>query len=145
MTQTIWLPEMSTGSAAIDELHQDFFRTLVQAASVTDKKFSAGYGALIAKVEHAFATEERWMEEIDFASLKAHREQHARILGALHHIHSKVMAGELATGRDVVERLLPQWFLFHMSTMDAALAMSMQTADAETAHSMFTPSSDYVD
>jgi len=36
------------------------------------------------------------------------------------------MNGEIDVGREVVTRLLPQWLTFHVSTMDAALAVAMQ-------------------
>ncbi len=69
------------------------------------------------------------MEEIDFPIIKSHREQHARVLSALHHVHSRVMNGDLVMGHEVVEKLLPQWFVFHISTIHAALAAAMQMAD----------------
>jgi len=34
------------------------------------------------------------------------------------------MDGDIALGREAVE-LLPQWFLFHLSTMDTALAFAL--------------------
>ncbi|MEN3295907.1 MAG: hypothetical protein V7642_5160, partial [Burkholderiales bacterium] len=36
-------------------------------------------------------------------------------------------------GREAIEKLLPQWFAFHISTMDMALACAMQVAELDTA------------
>lgn len=134
MSQTIWSSEMLTGATALDELHQDIFATLNEVCLVDEHKLSACYGALTMKVERAFAIEEQWMEEIDCALFKSHREQHARVLSALHHVHSRVINGDFLLGREVVDQLLPQWLIFHISTMDAVLAMEMQIAGKEAMH-----------
>lgn len=65
------------------------------------------------------------MEEIDYLALKSHREQHARVLGAMHQIHSKVMQGDVSLGRHVVDDLLPQWLALHIDTMDNVLAIAL--------------------
>lgn len=70
------------------------------------------------------------MEEIDYPELRAHREQHARVLSALHHVAPHVMNGDLALGREAAE-LLPQWFLFHLASMDTALAFALDLDGAE--------------
>lgn len=85
------------------------------------------------------------MERIDFAGLRAHREQHARVLGGLHRADPYVRRGDVALGREAVA-LLPQWFLLHQSTMDMALALaldlagqSVPTAAAQPAPSQAVP------
>lgn len=120
------LIEIASGVPEMDKLHQDFFQALGELASKTDSAFSNEYGAFVAKVEQVFREEERWMEEIEYPSARIHREQHARALGALHNVHSRVMNGEIGLGREVVERLLPQWYSFHASTLDTTLALAMQ-------------------
>lgn len=64
------------------------------------------------------------MERIDFPALNSHREQHARILSGLHHVVPHVMNGEIESGRQAIE-LLQEWFLFHLTTMDLALAVAV--------------------
>lgn len=120
------------GEPGMDALHEELFSSLRGLANSNDGDFRFGFGLLVRQVEHVFAREEAWMDAIDFDGALPHREQHARVLAALHQVHSRVMRSELATGRDVVERLLPQWLLFHTETMDSALARSMQSAEAET-------------
>ncbi|WP_084199302.1 bacteriohemerythrin [Noviherbaspirillum autotrophicum] len=133
MLHSTWPPDECLGMPMLDQLHYDLFVTIDTLASAHDHEFDNGFRALVRQMEQAFETEEQWMEEINFQSLKVHREQHARVLGALHNVHCRVMNGELGLGREVVRELLPQWFAFHISTMDATLARSMQTFAAQAA------------
>jgi hemerythrin len=135
MSQATWSPELSTGLAAMDELHHHFCEALSRQASLSDDAFRNAYQQFVATLEQAFRTEEQWMEEIEFPSLKSHREQHARVLSALHGTQPHVMDGDLSIARKIVEQLLPEWFVFHASTMNMALAVAMQLADARDVQS----------
>lgn len=123
----------SSGVPALDKWHHDFLKALNEAAASEDPEFSSSYGTLVSKVENAFRQEERWMEEVGFPMLNVCQEQHARVLGALHNVHCRVMDGDLGLGREVVDQLLPRWFSFHTSTVDATLALALQIAQAEKA------------
>ncbi len=130
MSQTIWSPELSTGFDAMDNLQRDFCEAMAGLSSLPDERFPGAFPRFISFVERAFRTEEEWMEEIEFPSLKSHREQHARVLGALHCTRSGILEGDLATGRKLVDLLLPEWFVFHASTMSMALAVALQLAES---------------
>jgi hemerythrin len=129
------LPEIPSGVPAIDRLHQDLLDALGTVTKVSDQEFCNEYLAFTKKLERVFRQEEEWMEEIDFAGIKSHQEQHARVLGALHNTFTQVLNGDLPLGRRVVNNLLPQWLLFHMATMDAALAFGIELARAEKGES----------
>jgi hemerythrin len=133
MPQTVWWPEIASGLPAMDKLRHDFFASLDGLSAAPDEEFGAGYRSFVTQVEHMFRLEEHWMDDIDFPAFRTHQEQHARALGALHNVHSRVMNGDYGAGREVVDKLLPQWFSFHMSTMDTALGLAMQMAQAEAA------------
>lgn len=126
MLHATWPPDDCSGVLALDRLHQDLHEAMCTLSCARDNEFAHGYGHLVRQVEESFQKEECWMEEMNFHSLKVHREQHARVLRALHNVDSRVMGGELDLGREVVTTLLPQWLAFHISTMDASLARSMQ-------------------
>lgn len=115
----------------MDRLHHEFFNALENLSASKDHEFNERYRAFVNQVEVAFREEDQWMEDIDFPGLRSHQEQHARVLGALHNVHFRLMNGEMQLGREVVEQLLPQWFAFHISTMDNALALAMQLAQSE--------------
>lgn len=131
MSETLLPVDMSTGVTEMDQLHYDFFEILSRLSALSDEEFALGFRGFVYHAEKAFAKEEQWMEDSDFPADKSHREQHARVLSALHHVHSRVLAGDIATGRETVETLLPHWFAFHISTMDMALAATMQTSPTE--------------
>lgn len=49
------------------------------------------------------------MEEIKYPAARPHREQHARVLAGMHHVHSSLIAGNVGIARKVVSLLLPDW------------------------------------
>lgn len=128
MSFTLQLPEISFGIPAIDKLHHDLSATLGELSAMTDKDFGIEYPRFVKQVEDMFRQEEQCMEDIPFRDFKAHQEQHARVLGALHNVHSRVMAEEITLGREVVDDLFPQWLAFHIETMDISLALAMKIA-----------------
>ena len=127
-----WSPEMVLGVPNIDALHQSFVEILAKLNTASDEQFAHQYNALVANMERDFYEEEQQMEEIAFPALHSHREQHARVLSAMHHAQGHVMCGDIVAGRDVIA-LLPQWFTFHLSTMDAALAITIQMDSGQKA------------
>ena len=131
MEKLRWSQQMSLGVPAMDEAHKGFFAELEHVAIAPDHEFGVRLHALIDSMERDFHEEETLMEKIDFPELKSHREQHARVLGTLHHVTPDVMQGDCASARKAIE-LLPQWFLFHLSTMDAALAVALDLAGIQT-------------
>lgn len=132
MPDVILPPELRSGVPAMDELHALFLSSLNALSDVPDSEFESRYADFLRQTEQAFAIEEDWMEERDLPFLQSHREQHARVLGALHHVYARIMDGDLCIGRDVIKRLLPRWFELHASTMDAVLALSMLSMKAPT-------------
>ena len=122
-----WSSRMALGAPDIDRAHQAFIDQLGQLLSAPDDTFESGLYALINAMEMDFRQEETLMEEIDFPGIRMHREQHARVLGALHHVVPQVMQGDHAQARKVIE-LIPQWFLFHLTTMDATMVVALELA-----------------
>lgn len=117
----IWSEELSVGLPEMDSSHLSMARSLEHLGQMDDDMFPLAFERLVAEVERDFADEETMMESIDFPALHSHREQHARVLSGLHHALPRIQSGDIALGREVIE-LLPQWFSFHIATMDTALA-----------------------
>ena len=122
--------DISSGVPAMDRLHHDLFSALDALSRADDRHFGAQFSQFVGAVEMLFREEEAWMDDLDYPEVAMHQEQHARVLGALHHVHAQVMDGDLQTGRHVVDELLPQWLLFHISTMDTPFAATMQRANS---------------
>ncbi|MGZ3237213.1 MAG: bacteriohemerythrin [Burkholderiaceae bacterium] len=131
MKNLVWSQQLSLNIPAIDDAHKAFVEGLARFTASSDREFGTDLFALIADIERDFREEEAMMEEIDFPGLHHHREQHARILSALHEVVPEVMHGNYTSALKTIE-LLPRWFLLHLSTMDAALAVALQCADLKT-------------
>lgn len=127
MEKLVWSPQMSLGIPAVDAAHKNFVDELARLTEATDSEFGTSFNALITHMEGDFREEEAVMEEIDFASIQSHREQHARVLGALHHVVPDVLSGQFTAARRVLE-LIPHWFMFHLLTADAALVAALDLA-----------------
>lgn len=122
-----WSADLALGVAALDDAHKALLEQLGRLSAAPDAQFAAGFVELVALIERDFREEEELMENINFPALHNHREQHARVLGGLHHLDPYAMQGDVGPGRKAIE-LLPQWFLYHLKTADAALAGALEPA-----------------
>lgn len=121
-------PDSATGVVVLDVLHHQLDAALRATLAASDATFVCRFRELVAKLEEAFAKEESWMEEIDYPATRSHREQHARALSGMHHVHCSLMEGDIGPARKVVAVLLPDWMKLHVATMDTALAMYLQAS-----------------
>ena len=121
MKQSTWLPEWTVGHGAIDAAHQALFDQMVLLLSEKDSELVDGILALTDKLERDFREEETLMEGLDFPDLRSHREEHAKVLSALHHVDPD----DAAVAREVLELML-QWFPAHVATLDAALVVALR-------------------
>lgn len=128
MPLQFWLSKISSGATYMDALHHDAVKVLMHLSTAVDREFHEGYSLLLRKVERIFRAEERWMEEISFPELPYHRAQHAQLLSTLYHGQSHIAKGDTQVGRNIVEKLLPEWLVLHGSTMDSALARELRVA-----------------
>ena len=116
-----WAPELATGFPDMDALHQAMVKAMQQVSQADDARFEPVFRDFIASVESDFRSEEMVMEMVRYPEAQTHCEHHARTLSALHHSLSKVMQGDVASGRKTLN-LLFQWFTTHIETMDRGLA-----------------------
>jgi hemerythrin len=118
-----WTPAMELGYPEIDEAHKALFDEMMRLYAAPDKDLADGLPRLCARLEIDFREEEDVMESLDLPDIREHREEHARVLSALHH----VSVGEPAEAREAL-MLLPQWFEVHLATMDRSLAAGLRPA-----------------
>lgn len=116
----------ATNNALIDQLHA--------LAAAPDHEFNDGLVQFVAGVEDDFRWEEILMEEIDFPGIQSHREQHVRVLNALHRVVREAMQGNCTAARKMIG-LIPQWFLFHLLTMDTTLAVAIDSVGLQSIES----------
>jgi hemerythrin-like metal-binding protein len=132
MDKVTWTQQMELGIAPLDEAHRALVNAMTELADLPDAQFGAGFAAFVAALEEDFRSEEEAMENIEFPALRSHREQHARVLGALHQVVPGLTQGDFETARRAVA-LLPHWFMLHLATQDAALAAAMELAAPDSA------------
>lgn len=124
METKAYLADMARGVPLWDQAHQALAEQVGRLLDGPDGQVAAGATALVAALEQDFRLEESLMETIDFPAICSHREQHARVLAALHGL----APDDIAATRHAVGLLLP-WFELHLATADAALAIALQMAE----------------
>ena len=121
-----WNSAMPLSVAAMDEVHRDLLAQMNALLVGTDSEVAQGMERLVRLMECDFRDEEALMERIGYPGIRAHMEQHARVLAALHRIEP----GDVPAARAALV-LLPQWFEVHLATLDAALAVTLDIAETE--------------
>lgn len=125
MESMVWSPAMELGNPVLDAAHRELFDEMLRLGNAPDSELRAGFPVLADRMERDFREEEALMETIEYPGIKEHREQHARVLSALHHVDVE----DVAAARECLE-LLPQWFEVHLATMDTALAVGLDLASS---------------
>jgi hemerythrin len=110
--------------AAVSAERARLSKQIEQAARATDECFARAYIELVSCLELGMRNEEAMMESINCRALHSHREQHARILAALHQTEPRIEEGDLTLGREALA-LLDQWLLAHHAELDLALLTAM--------------------
>jgi hemerythrin len=115
-------PASPTSAIMLNMLRRNLSDALQCAARASDAEFNERFHALVDKIEATFSTEEKWMERMELPTVKAYREQHARVLMGLHHAHAALMNGSPASSRRAVNSLLPLWLVMHFAGIKQAVA-----------------------
>jgi len=129
MENTTWPRHIQFGIAEMDDAHNALIEELTASLQAPDSEIERRLRRIIALLEKDFHEEEKRMEEIEFSGLQEHREHHAKLLSALHHVVPHTIGGDYVLARQVF-RMLPQWFLGHLVKMDAPLAHALQAVKA---------------
>ena len=127
MQTTPWNSEFILGQKSLDAAHRGLFTALARLAALPEEEFARGFDDTVAAVERDFRGEEALMERLDDENLAAHREQHARVLSGLHHAGAALAEGDNKVARHAIF-LLGEWLPVHITTMDRALAASVERA-----------------
>lgn len=127
MQTTPWNSEFILGQKSLDAAHRGLFAALARLAALPEEEFAAGFDDTVAAVERDFRGEEALMERLDDDNLAAHREQHARVLSGLHHAAAALAEGDSKLAHQAIF-LLGEWLPLHITTMDRALAASVERA-----------------
>lgn len=130
MEQFFSQPDISLGIIEMDKAHKVLMREIMSLMQVPNFEFSRRLPHLVELLETDFRVEEQLMERMDYPELRAHREQHASLLGAMHQTVTKAMNGDYLLPRQVLN-MLPQWLLWHLVKMDASFVKALKEAGAK--------------
>lgn len=126
-----WSPALCVGDDRMDETHAEFVDQLNQLlATPTDQQLPLYQAFLAHTVEH-FAQEERWMLATGFAPDNCHASHHATILETMRAVETHFEQGDT----EIITRLaeaLAEWFPQHAASMDAGLALHLQSVGFNT-------------
>lgn len=125
MNLITWCPEMTLGITEIDKAHQEFLANVEKISRMPDDLLYDNLLQLTGKLEKDFRQEEDLMEACNSVEIKEHREQHAKLLKALHYLIPDIMQGNYAAARRAID-VLPCWYLMHLSTSDQVMAHSIR-------------------
>lgn len=117
-----WTDALKVNVDFIDHDHEEFVALLNAAIAASDADFPAAFKALAAHTVEHFAREEELMDRIGFFATGCHKGEHARVLTEVRRFLGHVETGNLAFARAYVAEQMPQWFILHRNTMDAATA-----------------------
>ena len=115
-----WSTALELGVGEMDDAHRALLEMINALLDGSDSDILQGMEPLVDMLERDFREEETQMEQVEYACVRIHREQHARVLASLHRIPSD----DVAAARAALI-LLPQWFSLHLSTFDSALAAAL--------------------
>lgn len=107
----------------IQSWHDTLERSMHRLEVCPSAEVGNAYRDLLDTLEQTFALEHQVMETYAFPAIQCHLEQHARVLGGLHHLHSAVMRGADEPGRHAGSHLLRRWFELHQVTLDASVGL----------------------
>jgi hemerythrin len=132
-----WTPQLATGDARMDHTHEEFVTMLNQLlATPQDQQLPLYREFLDHTIEH-FAQEERWMLATGFSEDNCHASHHATILETMR----AVIPHYEGEDPEIITRLaeaLVEWFPQHAASMDAGLAMHLQSVGFDSATETLT-------
>lgn len=126
-----WSDRLRTGDARMDDTHEAFVHMLNELLALPESEQLPLYLRFIEHTVEHFAQEERWMVATGFAPDNCHASHHATILETMRAVVEHFEKGDA----DIINRLaeaLVEWFPQHAATMDAGLALHLQSVGFDT-------------
>jgi hemerythrin len=115
------------GYDLIDRDHDEFVALLNQLDSASNAEFPALFQHLQEHTEQHFDCENKLMLQYAYPGEIEHKSEHLLVLGEFKQFKTRVDKGMIVFGRLFVRERLPQWFQLHVTTMDSALVVHMNT------------------
>jgi len=116
------------GVPVMDGYHQEFLTILAALATMPNSVFVAMFKELLRHTHEHFNQEEVLMKETGYTGLSEHLEEHRRVLNDLEAMLARAERGRLRMPREFIKNHMPEWFQFHLVTMDSALALHLKVS-----------------
>lgn len=118
-----WTDKLSFGIGFQDDDHEQAVAVMNALQTCSDAELPGLFDELHAHTKAHLARENELMDRIGFFAAAMHKGEHARVLAEMQDIKDKLDAGDIATVRHYVQETVPEWFINHLNSMDAATAM----------------------
>jgi hemerythrin-like metal-binding protein len=127
MSDITWIDEeFKLGVQDIDSQHQEFVELLTKISTADDEALPDLFDALLNKTEKHFSTENHLMLTVNFFATAIHQAEHAHVIKMMRQVSKKIRNGNTELGREYARDYLYDWFNTHVTTMDKALATTLQ-------------------
>ena len=124
---------LSLGLPFMDQAREDFIGRLARVDEADDIGLPSAWRDLVACAVENFAREDMWMRTTDYASRKQHAIQHRVVLEVMREAALQAEEGRLLQAREMAHQLR-HWYLKHVQTLDAALALHLRSARFDPAN-----------
>ncbi|MCW5653831.1 hemerythrin domain-containing protein [Hydrogenophaga sp.] len=126
-----WTADLATGNPRMDRTHEEFVELLNALQTLAPHEQGPVFERLLAHTVEHFAQEERWMLATGFAPDNCHASHHATVLETMRAVATHHAQGDSAIINRMAEALA-EWFPQHAATMDAGLALHLQSLGYDT-------------
>jgi hemerythrin len=114
------------GMEAMDRHHARFAELVNELATAGNDQFAALFARLNEHTRVHFGEEQALMEQSGFPGMREHSAEHQRVLGELAQFQQRVQRGLTVFARSYVRDRLGEWFVLHLTSMDANLAAHLR-------------------
>ena len=128
MTVLKWSDSLSLGLPFMDDMHRHFVELLERVQTADDRHLQPAWRDLIEHTAEQFGSEDAWMCMTGFTSANVHRGQHQLVLEVMREGLLQAGEGRLLQVRAMAHQLA-SWFVHHVQTLDAALALHLRSLD----------------
>lgn len=116
----------------MDRAREEFIRLLARVDEADNARLPSAWNELVEYAAESFAREDVWMRATGHASRNDHAIQHRVVLSVMREGALQAGEGRLLQVREMA-RQLRDWYVKHVQTMDAALALHLRGARFEPA------------
>ena len=125
MTILEWKSEYSVGNSSVDHEHQHMIEQInaiggMLGDDLTVKAIESILGEIHADISAHFALEEHLMRVAKYAEYETHKKDHEDLLDEIREVMDSFV-WDPDTGRELLRRILSDWFGNHFATFDARL------------------------